>query len=59
MIISIILTVVIFILLFASIYNVIEAIKIKAYSLAITQVVLAGLVVILFGLALSGTLFTI
>lgn len=55
----IILTIVLFLLLIASMYNVIEAIKIKAYSLASVSAALAGLIGILLGLVLSGNLFTI
>lgn len=57
MIFEIIIITILFILLIASIYNVIEAIKIKDCLLGIIQVILAGLVGILLGLALSGNLF--
>lgn len=57
MIFEIIIILILFMLLIASIYNVIEVIRSKDYLLGIIQVVLAGLVGILLGLALSGNLF--
>ena len=59
MIFEIVIITILFILLIAAIYNVIEAVKIQDYVLSIMQVILAGLVGLLLGLALSGSLFTI
>lgn len=58
MIFEIIIILILFMLLIASIYNVIEAIRIKDYLIGIIQaVLLAGLLGIQLGSVLSGNLF--
>lgn len=58
MIFEIIIILILFMLLVASIYNVIEAIRIKDYLIGIIQaVLLAGLLGIQLGSVLSGNLF--
>ena len=59
MIFNIILTIILFIVLIISIYNIIVAIWIKAYQLIVLSAIESGLIGILFGLALSSILCNI
>lgn len=59
MIFNIIITIILFILLIAAMHNFIVGIRIKAYQLSILSGIEAGLIGLLFGLALGSILFNI
>lgn len=59
MIFNIIITIVLFIALIATMHNVIVGIRIKAYQLIVLSVIETGLIGWLFGLALGSILFNI
>ena len=56
---NITLTIILFIALIISIYNIIVAIWIKAYQLIVLSAIESGLIGILFGLVLSSILFNV